>query len=95
MQIAKLLAFMSGCGESEREIEREKSLLFNAIQITNVPAKQQDVVNLDKKEESLKFLVLSRGMCRKQKEENKTKINNWACPVSRHVEVKLCAKTVN
>ena len=38
---------MSGCGERERE--RAKSLLFNEIQIPNVPVKQQAVVNLDRK----------------------------------------------
>lgn len=44
MQITKQVSFMSGRRERERE---KKSLLFNEIQIPNVPVKKRAVVNLD------------------------------------------------
>lgn len=43
---------MYGCGERERRERKKKSLLFNEIQIPNVPLKQHAVVNLDRKKES-------------------------------------------
>lgn len=52
MQITKLVPFMYGCGERERRERKKKSLLFNEIQIPNVPLKQHAVVNLDRKKES-------------------------------------------
>ena len=81
MQIAKLVAFMSGCRERERERERErKNTIIQCNPNYKCSSKATRCSEPERKRGKSEISGSIQGDVQEKKTQNKD--NNWACPVS-------------